>query len=158
ETPIYHHFGRAELADQLAGVNWLSKQSYVDRSRIGIWGWSYGGYMTCMAMLRAGDVFKAGFAGAPVTGWRQYDTVYTERYMGTHAENPDGYADSSPVNYATDLKGKLLIAHATGDDNVHFSNTVELAERFVQAGKYAEVEIYAGRGHGIGDARGRIHV
>ena len=79
-------------------MKWLEKQPYVDRARIGIWGWSYGGYMTCMAMLRAGDVFKAGFAGAPVTDWRQYDTIYTERYMGTPRENPDGYMDSSPVN------------------------------------------------------------
>ncbi len=129
ETPIYHHFGQAELADQLAGVAWLAKQPYVDRARIGIWGWSYGGYMTCMAMLRGGGVFKAGFAGAPVTDWRQYDTIYTERYMGTPQENPEGYRDSSPVNFAAGLQGKLLIAHATGDDNVHFANTVELAEK-----------------------------
>ena len=158
ETPIYHHFGQVELADQLAGVTWLARQSYVDPSRIGIWGWSYGGYMTCMAMLRAGDVFKAGFAGAPVTDWRQYDTIYTERYMGTPQENPKGYADSSPVNYADGLQGKLLIAHATGDDNVHFANTVELAERFVEAQKYAEYQIYAGRGHGISDRAARLHI
>jgi dipeptidyl-peptidase-4 len=111
-----------------------------------------------MAMLRAGDVFKAGFAGAPVTDWRQYDTIYTERYMGTPQENAAGYRDSSPVSYAAGLQGKLLIAHATGDDNVHFANTVELAEKFVQAQKYAEYEIYAGRGHGITDAPGRIHI
>ena len=158
ETPIYHHFGQAELADQLAGVAWLKQQPYVDRARIGIWGWSYGGYMTCVAMLRAGGVFKAGFAGAPVTDWRQYDTIYTERYMGTPQENPDGYRDSSPVNFAAGLQGKLLIAHATGDDNVHFANTVELAEKFVDAQKYAEYQIYAGRGHGISDAAARIHI
>jgi dipeptidyl-peptidase-4 len=158
ETPIYHHFGQAELADQLAGVAWLTKQTYVDRTRIGIWGWSYGGYMTCMAMLRGGGVFKAGFAGAPVTDWRQYDTIYTERYMGTPQENPEGYRDSSPVNFAARLEGKLLIAHATGDDNVHFANTVELAESLVNAQKYAEYQIYAGRGHGISDAAARIHV
>ena len=158
ETPIYHHFGQAELADQLAGVAWLTKETYVDRTRIGIWGWSYGGYMTCMAMLRGGGVFKAGFAGAPVTDWRQYDTIYTERYMGTPQENPQGYRDSSPLNFAADLQGKLLIAHATGDDNVHFANTVELAESLVNAQKYAEYQIYAGRGHGISDAAARIHV
>jgi dipeptidyl-peptidase-4 len=158
ETPIYRHFGRAELADQLSGVKWLEKQPYVDHGRIGIWGWSYGGYMVCEAMLRAADVFKAGFAGAPVTDWRQYDTIYTERYMGTPQENPDGYADSSPVNFAGGLQGKLLIVHATGDDNVHFANTVELADRFVEAGKYAEYQIYAGRGHGISDAQARIHI
>ena len=158
ETPIYHHFGRAELADQLAGVKWLTRQSYVDGSRVGIWGWSFGGYLTCMAMLRAGDVFRAGFAGAPVTDWRRYDTIYTERYMGTPQENPEGYRDSSPVNFAAGLQGKLLIAHATGDDNVHFSNSLALAEQLVEAQKYAEFLIYADRGHGVTDSTARIHV
>ena len=158
ETPIYHHFGRVELADQLAGVKWLSSQPYVDSTRVGIWGWSFGGYMTCMAMLRAGDVFKVGFAGAPVTDWRRYDTIYTERYMGTPQENPEGYRDSSPVNFAAGLKGKLLVAHATGDDNVHFANSVALEEKLVQAQKYAEFLIYADRGHGISDSAARIHV
>jgi dipeptidyl-peptidase-4 len=158
ETPIYHHFGSVELADQLAGVKWLSRQPYVDSTRVGIWGWSFGGYMTCMAMLRGGEVFKAGFAGAPVTDWRRYDTIYTERYMGTPQENPEGYRDSSPVNFAAGLKGKLLIAHATGDDNVHFSNSLALEEKFVTAQKYAEFLVYADRGHGIGDSAARIHV
>lgn len=158
ETPIYHHFGKVELADQLAGVKWLSNQSYIDRSRVGIWGWSFGGYMTCVAMLRGGGVFKAGFAGAPVTDWRRYDTIYTERYMGTPQENPDGYRDSSPVNFAAGLEGKLLIAHATGDDNVHFSNSVALSEKFVEAQKYAEFLIYADRGHGISDRAARLHI
>jgi len=158
ETPIYHHFGSAELADQVAGAKWLSKQPYVDSSRVGIWGWSFGGYMTCEALLRAGDVFKAGFAGAPVTDWRRYDTIYTERYMGTPQDNADGYRDSSPVNFAAGLKGKLLIAHATGDDNVHFSNSVALEEKLVDAQKYAEFLIYADRGHGISDRPARLHV
>ncbi len=158
ETPIYHRFGSVELADQVAGVKWLSKQPYVDSTRVGIWGWSFGGYMTCEAMLRAGDVFKAGFAGAPVTDWRRYDTIYTERYMSTPEENPEGYRDSSPVNFAAGLKGKLLIAHATGDDNVHFANSVALQEKFVQAQKYAEFLIYADRGHGISDSAARIHI
>jgi dipeptidyl-peptidase-4 len=158
ETPIYHHFGSVELADQLAGVKWLSSQPYIDRTRVGIWGWSFGGYMTCVAMLRAGDVFKAGFAGAPVTDWRRYDTIYTERYMGTPEENPGGYRDSSPVNFAAGLQGKLLVAHATGDDNVHFSNSVALEEKFVAAQKYAEFLIYADRGHGISDSPARIHI
>jgi dipeptidyl-peptidase-4 len=158
ETPIYHRFGNVELADQIAGVKWLSKQPYIDSRRVGIWGWSFGGYMTCMAMLRGGDVFKAGFAGAPVTDWRRYDSIYTERYMGTPQENAEGYRDSSPVNFAAGLKGKLLIAHATGDDNVHFSNSLALEEKFVAAQKYAEFLIYADRGHGIGDSAARIHV
>ena len=158
ETPIYHHFGKVELADQLAGVKWLSNQPYIDRARIGIWGWSFGGYMTCVAMLRGGGVFKAGFAGAPVTDWQRYDTIYTERYMGTPQENPDGYRDSSPVNFAAGLEGKLLIAHATGDDNVHFSNSLALSEKLVEAQKYAEFLIYADRGHGISDRAARLHI
>jgi dipeptidyl-peptidase-4 len=158
ESAIFRRFGEAELADQLAGVNWLKRQSYVDGNRIGIWGWSFGGYMTCLAMLRAGDTFKAGFAGAPVTDWRYYDTIYTERYMGLPSENPNGYRDSSPVNYASGLRGKLLVAHASGDDNVHFGNTLGLADKLVDAQKYAEFLIYAGRGHGISDAAARIHV
>jgi dipeptidyl-peptidase 4 len=158
ETAIHRRFGEVELADQLAGVAWLKQQPYVDGSRVGIWGWSYGGYMTCLAMLRAGDVFKAGFAGAPVTDWRYYDTIYTERYMGLPQENAAGYRDSSPVNYAAGLSGKLLIAHASGDDNVHFGNTIGLLDKLVDAQKYAEVLVYAGRGHGISDASARIHV
>ena len=158
ETPIYHRFGKVELEDQLAGVKWLSNQPYIDRSRVGIWGWSFGGYMTCVAMLRGGGIFKAGFAGAPVTDWRRYDTIYTERYMGTPQENPDGYRDSSPVNFAAGLEGKLLIVHATGDDNVHFSNSVALSEKFVEAQKYAEFLIYADRGHGISDTAARLHI
>lgn len=158
ETPIFHHFGRQELADQLAGVSHLKALPFVDPARIGITGWSYGGYMTCMAMLREPAVFKAGFAGAPVTDWRQYDTIYTERYMGLPAENAEGYQDSSPVTFAAELRGKLLVAQATGDDNVHFANSLELQEAFVRAGRYAEFVIYAGRGHGISDPLSQVRL
>jgi dipeptidyl-peptidase-4 len=158
ETAIYRNLGKNELGDQLAGVAWLKSQPYVDGARIGIWGWSYGGYMTCFAMLNAADTFKAGFAGAPVTDWRQYDTIYTERYMGRPQDNPDGYRDSSPVHQAAKLKGKLLIAHGTADDNVHYANTIALMEQFIRAGKYAEVFSYPGRGHGIGDPAARVHL
>ena len=158
ETPIYHRMAQTELADQLAGVNYLKSLPYVDGSRLGIWGWSYGGYMTCYAMLNAADVFKAGFAGAPVTDWRQYDTIYTERYMGLPKENEEGYKQSSPVTHAAKLKGKLLIAAGTGDDNVHFANTAQLAEEFIKAGRYAEIQIYPGRGHGISDPTARVHI
>jgi len=158
ETPIYHHFGQVELQDQLAGVRYLKSQPWVDSSRIGFTGWSFGGYMTLTAMFNAPGVFKAAFAGAPVTDWRQYDTIYTERYMGTPQENPAGYKDSSPANHAAGLQGKLLIAHGTGDDNVHFANTVELEEKLIDADKYAEVAIYPGRGHGITDPPARIQL
>jgi len=114
--------------------------------------------MTCYAMFQAADVFKAGFAGAPVTDWRQYDTIYTERYMGLPKENDAGYKQSSPVAHAAKLKGKLLIAHGTGDDNVHFANTVELMEEFIKAKLYTDVQFYPSRGHGISDPMGRVHL
>jgi dipeptidyl-peptidase-4 len=158
ETPIWRHLGAPELADELAGARYLKSFPYVDGSRIGIWGWSFGGFMTVTTMFEAGDVFKAGFAGSPVTDFRQYDTIYTERYMGRPQENPDGYRDSAPVNFASGLKGKLLIAAGTGDDNVHFANSIELAEKLIQAGKYAEIAIYPGRGHGISDPPARIQL
>ena len=158
EASIHLKFGENELADQLAGVAWLKSLRYVDGARIGIWGWSYGGYMTCYAMTNAADTFKAGFAGAPVTDWRQYDTIYTERYMSRPKENAEGYKKSSPVSHAAGLKGKLLIAHGTGDDNVHFANSVEFTEELIRAGKYADVMMYPGRGHGISDSRARVHL
>jgi dipeptidyl-peptidase-4 len=158
EVIIHRKFGEIELADQLAGVAYLKSLPYVDGARIGIWGWSYGGYMTCYAMLNGGDAYKAGFAGAPVTDWRQYDTIYTERYMGLPKDNPEGYKQSSPVTHAAKLKGKLLIAHGTGDDNVHFGNTVQLMEEFIKAGKYPEIFFYPGRGHGISDPTARLHL
>ena len=109
ESAIFRRFGEAELADQLAGVNWLKRQSYVDGERIGIWGWSFGGYMTCLAMLRAGDTFKAGFAGAPVTDWRYYDTIYTERYMGTAA----GQSQRLPRFIAGELRRPACAANCS---------------------------------------------
>jgi dipeptidyl-peptidase-4 len=158
ESAIHRRFGENELADQVAGVNYLKSLPYVDGARVGIWGWSFGGYMTCYAMLNAPDVFKAGFAGAPVTDWRQYDTIYTERYMSRPQDNAEGYKKSSPATHAANLKGKLMIAHGTADDNVHYANTMELSEEFIKAGKYAEVYSYPGRGHGVGDATARVHL
>jgi dipeptidyl-peptidase-4 len=151
ETPIYHQFGKVELADQLAGVKYLKSLAYVDGTRIGIWGWSYGGYMTLTALFHAPDVFKAGVAVAPVTDWRLYDTAYTERYMGTPQENEAGYRESSPAYFPQNLKGKLMVAHGTGDDNVHFANTALLLNHFIEAGKYPELLIFPGRGHPISD-------
>ena len=158
ETPIARHFGTVEMADQLAGVAWLARQPWADTSRMGIWGWSYGGYLTCYLMLNAPGVFRAGFAVGPVTNWRMYDTIYTERYMGTPQDNASGYDESSVLDKAGALQGKLLIAHGTDDDNVHFGQTVSLANSFVRAGKYAEYQIYAGRGHGLGDSVARVHL
>lgn len=159
ETPVYHQFGRIELADQLAGLKYLKSLPYVDASRFGIWGWSYGGYLTTYAMFNSPDVFKAGIAVAPVTDWRLYDTIYTERYMGRPQDNEEGYADSSPINQAARLKGKLMIAHGTGDDNVHFANTSEVLNELILGGRYpADVMIFPGRGHSIGDRPARIQL
>jgi dipeptidyl-peptidase-4 len=152
ETPLYHQFGKIELQDQLAGVRYLKSLPYVDGARIGIWGWSYGGYMTLTAMFHASDVFRAGVCVAPVSDWKLYDTIYTERYMGLPQENADGYKNSSPGNFAAGLKGKLMMVHGTGDDNVHFANTTLVLNQLIAAGKYPdELMIFPGRGHGIGD-------
>lgn len=159
ETPIYHHFGRVELEDQLTGVNYLKSLSYVDGSRIGIWGWSYGGFMTLYSLTHAQGVFKAGVSVAPVSDWRLYDTIYTERYMGTPQENPDGYRDSSPVNAAGSLSGKLMMAHGTGDDNVHFANTAEFINELIDANRYpARLMVFPGRGHPISDHGARVQL
>ncbi len=155
EEPIHYRLGAQELSDQRDGVEWLKGQPYVDATRIGIWGWSYGGHMTLHAMFDMPGVFKAGFAGGPVTNWRYYDTIYTERYLGLLPHREQSYKDSSPIENAGKLKGKLLIAHGTGDDNVHYSNTLALINQLIDSGKYAEVMAFPGRGHGVTDPPAR---
>ncbi len=159
ETPIYHHFGKVELEDQLAGVRYLKSLPWVDPSRIGIWGWSYGGTMVLEALFNAPGVFKAGAAVSPVTDWHLYDTAYTERYMGLPEDNPSGYYESSPINQAQNMQAKLFIAHGTGDDNVHFANTAELLNRFITIGRYPDgLFIVPGRGHSMTDRAARIEL
>jgi dipeptidyl-peptidase-4 len=155
ETPLHFRMGAQELSDQRDGVQYLKSLPYVEAKRIGIWGWSYGGHMTLHAMFEAEDDFKVGFAGGPVTDWRYYDTIYTERYLGLPQKNEKGYQDSSPVKYAGQLKGKLLIAHGTGDDNVHYANTLAVINDLIEAGKYVEVMAFPGRGHGVSDPPAR---
>jgi dipeptidyl-peptidase-4 len=154
ETPLHFRLGAQELSDQRDGVQYLKSLPYVDANRIGIWGWSYGGHMTLHAMFEAGDDFKVGFAGGPVTDWHYYDSIYTERYLGL-PKNAKSYEDSSPAKYAAQLKGKLLIAHGTGDDNVHFANTLTIINELIDAGKYVEVLAFPGRGHGVSDPPAR---
>jgi dipeptidyl-peptidase-4 len=151
EEPIHGRFGAQELSDQRDGAEWLKAQPYVDTERIGIHGWSYGGHMTLHAMFEAPDIFKVGFAGGPVTDWHFYDTIYTERYIGLLPEHEGSYEESSPIKNEGKLKGKLLVAHGTGDDNVHFSNTLALIDELIKAGKYVEVMPFPGRGHGVSD-------
>jgi dipeptidyl-peptidase 4 len=151
EEPIHYRFGAQELSDQRDGVQWLKAQPYVDGERIGIWGWGYGGHMTLHAMFEAPRIFKVGFAGSPVTDWHFYDTIYTERYIGQLPRFEDSYEESSPIENAAKLRGKLLIAHGIDDDNVHYSNTLALIDDLIEAGKYVEVMAFPGRGHEVSD-------
>jgi dipeptidyl-peptidase-4 len=155
EEPIHYRLGAQELSDQRDGIAWLKAQPFVDSNRLGIWGGSYGGHMTLHAMFETSGLFKAGFAVAPVTDWRYYDSIYTERYLGLLPKNGQSYKESSPIENAGKLKGKLLIAHGTGDDNVHFSNTLAVIDDLIEAGKPVEVMPFPGRGHGISDSPAR---
>jgi dipeptidyl-peptidase-4 len=155
EEPIHYRLGAQELSDQRDGAAYLKSLPYVDANRIGIWGWSYGGHMTLHAMFEDSEDFKAGFAGGPVTNWHYYDSIYTERYLGLLPVNDEYYQESSPIEKASQLKGKLLIAHGTGDDNVHFANTLALINDLIEEGKYVEVLPFPGRGHGVSDPAAR---
>jgi dipeptidyl-peptidase 4 len=155
EEPIHYRFGGPELSDQRDGAAWLQRQPWVDPQRIGIWGWSYGGHMTLHAMFEAPDIFKVGFAGGPLTDWRFYDTIYTERYMGLPQQHESEYKESSPITHVDGFKGKLLIAQGTGDDNVHYSNTLSLINELISREKYIEVIAAPGRGHGVSDPPAR---
>jgi dipeptidyl-peptidase-4 len=148
QAPIYHHLGKVELEDQVAGVDSIAHLPYVDPDRVAIYGHSYGGYMAALAMLGAPGRFKVGIAGAPVTDWRLYDTGYTERYMGTPAENPAGYAETDLARLAGNLKGKLFILHALMDENVHFDHTAHLVDALVGAGKPFDFFVFPGERHG----------
>ncbi|MGN0221124.1 MAG: DPP IV N-terminal domain-containing protein [Prevotella sp.] len=158
EKCTYLRLGELESKDQVETALWLGKQSYVDKERIGIWGWSYGGWNTLMSMSEGRAVFRAGVAVAPPTNWRYYDTVYTERYMRTPKENPSGYDEVNPIARASKLNGALLICHGLADDNVHFRNTVEYAEALVQADKDFYEVVYANRNHGIAGGNTRNHL
>ncbi|HSM78711.1 MAG TPA: S9 family peptidase [Bryobacteraceae bacterium] len=155
ETPLYRRFGKAELADQLDGIHYLLKQGFVDEKRIGISGWSYGGYMTLYCMLNAPGVFRAGIAGAPVTNWHNYDTIYTERYLGLPQENAEGYKASSAVTYADRLQGDLLILHNIEDDNVLFQNTMQMVNALEEENKPFRMVVYPQKSHGVGGKAAR---
>lgn len=153
----YLKMGELESRDQVETALWLSKLPYVDKSRIAIWGWSFGGFNTLMAMCEGREVFNCGVAVAPVTDWRFYDTVYTERFMRTPQENPAGY-DCSPLHRYEKIKGDLLLIHGMADDNVHFQNSAELAEAFVQSGYQFDMQVYTNRNHSIYGGNTRQHL
>ena len=154
----YANLGKLETIDQGEGAKYLATLPYVDKARIGIWGWSYGGYMTSLAMTKNADLFKMGIAVAPVTNWRYYDTVYTERYLKTPQENPGGYDENSPVQFAQNMKGKFLLVHGTGDDNVHFQNSIAFVDALIKANKDYQTLYYPNRNHGIGGGNTRLHL
>ena len=149
ESASYQNLGIVDIKDQADGVRFLCQRPYVDATRVGIYGHSYGGYMSALALVKFPDVFAVGVAGAPVTDWKNYDTTYTERYMRTPQENPNGYRDGSCMTYAKDLKGKLLLMHGLIDDNVHPSNTWQLVSAFQQANVRFEMMIYPTSKHGF---------
>ncbi len=157
EKQTYLRLGQMEAADQVEVASYVGSLPYIDAERIGIWGWSFGGYCTLMAMSEGKPTFKAGVAVAPVTNYRYYDSIYTERFMRTPKENPDGY-DDCPVSRASKLNGKLLLCHGLADDNVHFRNTAEYTEALVEAGKDFKELTYTNRNHGIAGGKTREHL
>ena len=153
-----NELGKYEVEDQIAAAKQLAKLPYIDENNIGIWGWSYGGFMSSNALFKGNDTFSMAIAVAPVTSWRFYDTIYTERYMATPQENPTGYDDNSPINHVDKLKGDFLLIHGTGDDNVHVQNTMRMVEALIQADKQFEWMIYPDKNHGIYGGNTRLHL
>ncbi len=150
--------GKYEVEDQIAAAKVLGNYPYIDKDRIGIWGWSYGGFMASNAILKGADTFKMAIAVAPVTNWRFYDSIYTERYMQTPQENPSGYDDNSPINHVSKLEGKYLLIHGSADDNVHVQNSMQMMEALIQADKQFDSQIYPDNNHGIYGGKTRVQL
>jgi len=153
-----NELGKYELEDQIGAAKKLGELEYIDQDQIGIWGWSYGGFMSTNAILKGNDVFSMAIAVAPVTSWRFYDSIYTERYMTTPQENAEGYDENSPINHVEKLKGNFLLVHGSGDDNVHVQNSMRLIEALVQANKQFDWAIYPDKKHGISGGNTRLHL
>jgi len=158
EKQTYLQLGKFEVEDQIAAAKYLGSQPWIDAARIGIFGWSYGGFMSTLCILKGADVFKLAIAVAPVTSWKWYDTLYTERYMRTLAENEAGYKENSPVYFADQLKGHYMLVHGMGDDNVHYQHTVEMANALINENKDFELYTYPNRNHGIYGGVTRFHL
>jgi dipeptidyl-peptidase-4 len=154
----YLQLGKYEIEDQIFVAKELGKLPYIDAGRIGIWGWSFGGYMASLGISKGADVFKTAIAVAPVTNWRYYDNIYTERFMRTPQENGKSYDDNSPMNHVEKIKGNYLIIHGTADDNVHFQNAVEMVNTMINKGVKFDSEFYPNKNHGIGGAKTRLHL
>lgn len=154
----YKQLGHYETIDLIETAKYLGNTDFIDKEKIGIWGWSYGGFMTCLTMTKGKGVIDAGIAVAPVTNWRFYDNIYTERFMQKPQQNKEGYEQNSPLNFADQLQGDLLLVHGSADDNVHVQNTMEFAEKLVQANKQFNMKIYTNRNHGIYGGNTRYHL
>lgn len=154
----YGQLGKFEVQDQISAAKYVGSLPYADKSRIGIWGWSFGGFMSLNAIMQGADVFKLAIAVAPVTNWRFYDSVYTERYNGLPNDNPSGYDDNSPINHVDKLKGKVLIVHGSADDNVHIQNSYELVSKLIQANKQYDMMVYPDKNHSIYGGKTRLQL
>lgn len=154
----YAQLGKLEAIDQIQTAKWLGKQGYIDAGRIGIWGWSFGGYMSSLCLFTGADYFKMAIAVAPVTTWRYYDTIYTERFLKTPQLNSSGYDDNSPIHHTDKLKGKFFLIHGTGDDNVHVQNSFDLSNALIKSGKQFREFFYPNRNHGIYGGNTRLHL
>jgi dipeptidyl-peptidase 4 len=154
----YLQLGKYETVDQIEAARYLGRQSYVDPSRIGIFGWSYGGYMSSLCLFKGNDVFNSAIAVAPVTNWKWYDTIYTERYMRDEKENSEGYESNSPINFVDRLRGNYLLVHGSTDDNVHFQNSAEMSAALIRANKQFDTYIYPNRNHSIYGDNARRHL
>jgi dipeptidyl-peptidase-4 len=154
----YKELGKYETIDQINAAKYFGSLSYINANRIGIQGWSYGGYMSSLAITKGADVFSLAIAVAPVTNWRYYDNIYTERYMQTPQENASGYDENSPINHVDKLKGNYLIVHGSADDNVHVQNTMEMISALVKANKQFDLFIYPDKNHGIYGGNTRYHL
>jgi dipeptidyl-peptidase-4 len=150
--------GKLETEDCIETAKCLATLSFVDDKRIGIFGWSYGGYLSSLAITKGADYFKAAIAVAPVTNWRYYDNIYTERFMRTPQENPNGYDLNSPVNYVEKLRGSYLLVHGSGDDNVHFQNSMAMVDALVSANKQFDFIAYPDLDHAIQNEHSRLHL
>ena len=156
---IYRNLGNIETIDQIEAAKYLGTLNYIDASRIGIWGWSFGGYLSALCLEKGAGVFKMAVSVAPVTNWRYYDSIYTERYNGLPQDNASGYDDNSPINFTKKIKGKFLLCHGTADDNVHFQNSMELVSKLVEGNKQFESQFYPDSNHGIYKGRNtRYHL
>ncbi len=154
----YKQLGKLEVADQIETAKYLGTLPFVDKSRIGTFGWSFGGYLSSLCITKGADYFKTAIAVAPVTNWRYYDNIYTERFMSLPKENVSGYDDNSPINYVNKLKGKYLLIHGSADDNVHYQNTMEMVNALVKANKQFDLFIYPDKNHGISGGNTRMHL